>query len=132
MGTKDKKYIENLLRSYKKNKARLRILELGHVSDIDNVLGGIDYSEDKIQTSNLSSLDNIIEAREREQEQLKIDIGVTEALLDSLNERDRFLVWQFYVERKTRIQIANDMNYYDIKSVGNNKERIISGLLDLV
>ena len=132
MGTKDKKYIENLLRSYKKNKARLRILELGHVSDIDNVLGGIDYSKDKIQTSNLSSLDNIIEAREREQEQLKIDIGVTDALLDSLSEKDRFLTWQYYIEKRTQVQIAHDMNYYDVATVWRNRDRIIKDMIELV
>ncbi|HSQ89025.1 hypothetical protein, partial [Romboutsia sp.] len=126
------KYIENLLRSYKKNKARLRILELGHVSDIDNVLGGIDYSKDKIQTSNLSSLDNIIEAREREQEQLKIDIGVTDALLDSLSEKDRFLTWQYYIEKRTQVQIAHDMNYYDVATVWRNRDRIIKDMIELV
>ena len=132
MGTKDKKYIENLLRSYKKNKARLRILELGHVSDIDNVLGGIDYSKDKIQTSNLSSLDNIIEAREREQEQLKIDIGVAEALIDSLVEKDRFIIWQYYIEHKTLLDIAYEMNYKETRTVWGNKERIINSMMELV
>lgn len=38
--TKDKKYIEYLLRNYKKNKARLRILELGMVNEQDNIING--------------------------------------------------------------------------------------------
>ena len=43
--TRDKKrYIEALLYNYKKNKARLQILELGLISDDDFILGSIDYS----------------------------------------------------------------------------------------
>ena len=43
--TKDKyKYIEGLLRNYKKNKSRIKILELGLVTDDDYTLGAIDYS----------------------------------------------------------------------------------------
>ena len=63
--TKDKiAYVEALLYNYKKNKARVRILELGLVSDEDFVLGSIDYSSDRVQTSNLSSLDSKIIARQ--------------------------------------------------------------------
>ena len=64
--TKDKiAYVEALLYNYKKNKARVRILELGLVSDEDFVLGSIDYSSDRVQTSNLSSLDSKIIARQK-------------------------------------------------------------------
>ena len=41
--TKDKKYIEYLLKNYKRNKSRLRILELGWVNEQDNILSGVDY-----------------------------------------------------------------------------------------
>ena len=62
---RDKFYIENLFRNYKRNVSRLEILENNLVSDDDFLLGAIDYSKDKVQTSNLSSLDNVISAVER-------------------------------------------------------------------
>ena len=68
LGTKDKFYIENLFRSYKRNKSRLQILDKNLISDDDFLLGAIDYSKEKVQTSNLSSLDNIIEKREKEKD----------------------------------------------------------------
>ena len=85
---RDKFYIEELFRRYKRNVSRLEILENNLVSDDDFLLGAIDYSKEKIQTSNLSSLDNIIEKREKEKDQLIKDITLTEILLDSLTERD--------------------------------------------
>ena len=71
---RDKFYIENLFRNYKRNKSRLQILDKNLISDDDFLLGAIDYSKEKIQTSNLSSLDNIIEKREKEKDQLVKDI----------------------------------------------------------
>ena len=53
--TKDKyKYIEDLLRNYKKNKSRIKVLELGLITDDDFTVGAIDYSKDKIQVSKMS------------------------------------------------------------------------------
>ena len=90
--TRDKKrYIEALLYNYKKNKARLQILELGLISDDDFILGGIDYSKERVQSSNLSSLDNKIIAREKETARLKRDIRLVEILLDSLSEREHLV-----------------------------------------
>ena len=85
--TKDKKYIEYLLRNYKKKKSRLRILNLGLINEDDNILNGIDYSKDKIQTSNLTSLDDAIIKREEEIKRLEYEINIVEALLDSLDSR---------------------------------------------
>ena len=99
MVTKDKKYIEYLFRNYKRNKSRLQILDKNLISDDDFLLGAIDYSKEKIQTSNLSSLDNIIEKREKEKEQLIKDITLTEILLDSLTEKDYLIINSFYIER---------------------------------
>ena len=65
--TKDKyKYVEGLLRNYKKNKSRIKILELGLVTDDDYTLSAIDYSKDKIQTSNKSDLSDAVVKREKE------------------------------------------------------------------
>ena len=128
----DKSYIENLFKNYKRNKARLLILDKNLVDDDDFILRAIDYSNDKIQTSNLSSLDNIIECREKEKDQLKKDIALTEILLDSLNERDRILIESYYIERKTQTQVANIINVYEISTVWRNRERILNTLTELL
>ena len=98
--TKDKyKYVEGLLRNYKKNKSRIKILELGLVTDDDYTLGAIDYSKDKIQTSTKSDLSDAIVKREKELEKLKYEVK---------------------------------LNYYETKSVWNNKDRIMNSLVELV
>ena len=94
--TKDKyKYIEGLLRNYKKNKSRIKILELGLVTDDDYTLGAIDYSKDKIQTSNKSDLSDAVVKREKELEKLKYEVKLTDALLESLNNKDRYIIRGF-------------------------------------
>lgn len=129
---RDKFYIENLFRNYKRNKSRLQILDKNLISDDDFLLGAIDYSKEKIQTSNLSSLDNIIEKREKEKDQLIKDIALTEILLDSLTERDYIIINSFYIERKTLVRIAQLLNRDDTKTVWRNKERILNTLTELL
>ena len=129
---RDKFYIENLFRNYKRNKSRLQILDKNLISDDDFLLGAIDYSKEKIQTSNLSSLDNIIEKREKEKEQLTKDITLTEILLDSLTERDYIIINSFYIERKTLVRIAQSLNRDDTKTVWRNKERILNELIEVI
>ena len=77
--TKDKyKYIEDLLRNYKKNKSRIKVLELGLITDDDFTVGATDYSKDKIQVSNMSDLSDIVIGREKELDQLKYEVNLTE------------------------------------------------------
>lgn len=134
--TKDKKYIENLLRRYKRNKARFTILEKGLVSEDDDVLGAIDYTSKlktgNIQTSNINSLDNKIERREKEKEKLIEDITLTEILLESLTERDYMLIYNYYIERKTLVRIAQMLDRDDTKTIWRNKSRIINELEELL
>ena len=131
--TKDKyKYIENLFRNYKKNKSRIKILNLGMVTDDDFTVSGIDYSKDKIQTSNMSDLSDTVIKREKELEKLIYEVNVTEALLESLNTKDRYIIEAFYIENIRMNKIAVKLNYYEIKTVWNNKDRIMNYLLDLV
>ena len=76
--TKDKyKYIENLFRNYKKNKSRIKILRLGYITDDDFTISGVDYSKDKIQTSNMSDLSDTVIKREKELEKLIYEVNVT-------------------------------------------------------
>ena len=131
--TKDKyKYIENLLRNYKKNKSRIKILELGLVTDDDYVLGAIDNSRDKIQTSNKSDLSDLVVRREKELEKLKKEVDLAEILLESLNNRDRYIVEAYYIENIRINKIAVKLNYYENKSVWNNKHKIIKSLMEIV
>ena len=131
--TKDKyKYIENLFRNYKKNKSRIKILQLGYITDDDFTISGVDYSKDKIQTSNMSDLSDAVIKREKELEKLMYEVSVTEALLESLNTKDRYIIEAFYIENIRMNKIAVKLNYYEIKTVWNNKDRIMNYLLDLV
>ena len=131
--TKDKyKYIENLFRNYKKNKSRIKILNLGMVTDDDFTISGVDYSKDKIQTSNMSDLSDTVIKREKELEKLMYEVNVTEALLESLNTKDRYIIEAFYIENIRMNKIAVKLNYYETKTVWNNKDRIMNYLLDLV
>ena len=131
--TKDKyKYIENLFRNYKKNKSRIKILNLGMVTDDDFTITGVDYSKDKIQTSNMNDLSDLVIKREKELDKLIYEVNVTEALLESLNNKDRYIIEAFYIENIRMNKIAVKLNYYETKTVWNNKDRIMTYLLDLV
>ena len=125
-------YVEALLYNYKKNKARVRILELGLISDEDFVLGSIDYSSDRVQTSNLSSLDNKIIARQREMGKLKKDIIRTDEMLGILKERDRLVVTSFYIDRLPIRKIKYMIDRDDDKTVWRIKREALENMADLV
>ena len=125
-------YVEALLYNYKKNKARVRILELGLISDEDFVLGSIDYSSDRVQTSNLSSLDNKIIARQREMGKLKKDIIRTDEMLGVLKERDRLVVTSFYIDRLPIRKIKYMIDRDDDKTVWRIKREALENMADLV
>ena len=131
--TRDKKrYIEALLYNYKKNKARLQILELGLISDDDFILGSIDYSKERVQSSNLSSLDNKVIAREKEITRLKKDIKLVEILLDSLSERECLVVKSFYIENISNVKIADMIDRVDLKTVWRIKDNALKNMTNLI
>ena len=131
--SKDKyKYIENLLRNYKKNKSRIKILELGIVTDDDFTISAIDYSKEKIQVSHQSDLSDLVIKREKELDKLKYEVSLTDALLESLNTKDRYIVEAFYIENIRMNKIALKLNYYETKTIWINKDRIINSLVNLV
>ena len=131
--TRDKKrYIEALLYNYKKNKARLQILELGLISDDDFILGSIDYSKERVQSSNFSSLDNKVIAREREITRLKKDIKLVEILLDSLSEREHLVVKSFYIENISNVKIADMIDRIDLKTVWRIKDNALRNMTNLI
>lgn len=136
MQSKDKKYIENLFRNYKRNIARLKILNLNLIQEEDSIIQGVNYTDKlkigNISTSNLTSLDSIIEKREKEKDQLKEEITLAEILLDSLGEKDKMIVEAYYIENKTQVQVANMLNVYELSTVWRNRERILNKLLELL
>ena len=97
------KKVEHLLRSYKENKAEVEMLTYR----LD--LNAIDYSKDKIQTSNISTLDEVVIAREKKLIQLKKDIHTTEALIRSLGERDYKIINDFYILERSQTKIGADL-----------------------
>ena len=97
------KKVEHLLRSYKENKAEVEMLTYR----LD--LNAIDYSKDKIQTSNISTLDEVVIAREKKLTQLKQDIHTTEALIKSLGERDYKIINDFYILERSQTKIGADL-----------------------
>lgn len=133
---KDTKDIASLLRGFKRNKARLKILEMGLVTDDDYTLGAIDYSSDNVQTSNLSSLDNRILAREREAEELKRKIAITEILVDSIDSRKdnqyRKLIEGYYIENMTQSEVMHDIGIYDNRYFFELCRKALNSLLELV
>ena len=134
--TKDKKYIEYLLRNYKKKKSRLRILNLGLINEDDNILNGIDYSKDKIQTSILTSLDDAIIKREEEIKRLEYEINIVEALLDSLDSRKdnqyRQLVENYYIENKTYSEVMPIINIYNRYHYFELCKKVLNDFLELI
>lgn len=134
--TKDKKYVEYLLRNYKRNKSRLKILELGLINEQDNVINGIDYSRERVQTSNLGSLDNSVIAREEEMHDLLYKIAITEALLDSLDSRKdsqyRQVVENYYIENKTYTEVMTIIGMYNRYNYFELCKRILNELVELV
>ena len=97
------KKVEHLLRSYKENKSEVEMLTYR----LD--LNAIDYSKDKIQTSNISTLDEVVIAREKKLTQLKQDIHTTEALIKSLGERDYKIINDFYILERSQTKIGADL-----------------------
>lgn len=134
--TKDRKYIENLFRNYKRNKARLKVLELGLLDDDDYTLGSIDYSSDNVQTSNIATLDNRIIARENETKRLKKDLTITEILLDSLDSRKdnqyKNVVNNYWIEGMTYTEVMPLVNIYSADNYFKLCNRVADSLLELL
>ena len=138
---RDKSYIENLFRNYKRNIARLRYLNLNLVSDDDDdILRSVNYTNKlkvgNIQTSNLNSLDNIIIRREQEKIQLEEDIALTEILLDSLDSRKdeqyKKIIQYYYIENMTQKEVMKIIELYDRKYFFKLCNTILNSLIQIV
>lgn len=132
----DVKYVEGLLRNYKKNKARLKILELNMLSHEDNELRGIDYSREVVQTSNISNLDSIIIKREEEYNKLKYLVTLTETLIDSLDSRRdnqyRKIANYYYIENMTYTEVMPIVGIYTADHFYSLGRKVLKELTSLM
>ena len=110
------KKVEALLRNYKRNKSRIRILELNLEDEEETFIGAIDYSKDNVQTSNKRDLSDVVVAREKELKKLRKDVATTEALIDSLNSRKdsqyKKVVELYYIEGNIAENVMVEVGVY--------------------
>ena len=114
----------------------MRLCALGMVTDDDFTISGVDYSKDKIQTSNLTSLDDAIIKREEEIKRLEYEINIVEALLDSLDSRKdnqyRQLVENYYIENKTYTEVMPIINIYNRYHYFELCKKVLNEFLELI
>ena len=110
------KKVEALLRNYKRNKSRIRILELNLEDEDETFIGAIDYSKDNVQTSNKRDLSDVVVAREKELKRLRKDVATTEALIDSMNSRKdsqyKKVVELYYIEGNIAQDVMSEVSVY--------------------
>ena len=89
-------YIEKLLKKYRQNKAEVELI----------AVMGYDYSSVKVQTSNISTLDNTVIRIGK----LKKEIAIVDALIGALNAKDKFIIESFYKEGRKLMWIGSHPN----------------------
>ena len=89
-------YIEKLLKKYRENKAEVELI----------TVMGYNYSSVKVQTSNISTLDNTIIRMEK----LRREIAIVDALINTLNAKDKFIIESFYKEGRKLMWIGSHPN----------------------
>lgn len=130
------KKVEALLRNYKRNKSRIRILELNLEDEDEAFIGAIDYSRDNVQTSNKRDLSDVVVAREKELKKLRKDVATTEALLDSLDSRkdDQYkkVINYFYIENITAEETMVKIGIYSKYAFWELRQKILNKLAELL
>ena len=95
--TKDEySYIEKLLKKYRQNKSEVELI----------TVMGYDYSSVKVQTSNISTLDNTVIRIGK----LKKEIAIVDALISVLSAKDKFIIESFYKEGRKLMWIGSHPN----------------------
>ena len=125
-------YVTRILKNYKKYKTRVKVIEKGLYTDDDCILSAMNYDSVRVQTSNLSSLDNDIISREEEKERLIKYVNTVDVILESLNNKDLGIIRDIYFERLKFIDIAYKNNWNDKSTVFYNNVRIIKELTKLI
>ena len=125
-------YVTRILKNYKKYKTRIKVIEKGLYTDDDNILSAMNYDSVRVQTSNLSNLDNNILSREEEKERLIKYVNTVDTILESLNSKDLGIIRDIHFERLKFIDIAYKNNWNDKSTVFYNNVRIIKELVKLI
>ena len=125
-------YVTRILKNYKKYKTRVKVIEKGLYTDDDCILSAMNYDSVRVQTSNLSNLDNNILSREEEKERLIKYVNTVDTILESLNSKDLEIIRDIYFERLKFIDIAYKNNWNDKSTVFYNNVRIIKELVKLI
>lgn len=86
------KYVEKLLKKYRDNLAEINLI----------TVMGIDYSSVRVQTSNISSLDNVAIKLEK----LRKENDIVDALIQCLSNKEKFIIESFYKEGRKRMLIG--------------------------
>lgn len=128
---KDKRdLIKELLRRHEDNVNRKKMIEYHNFSDEETLIGGVDYSAVKVQTSGISDLSNIPIQRENELEALNYEIGLVERLVDSIRgrkkDRNRIIINHFYIQGRKKESVMDEVFMYD-PSYFN---KICNGIID--
>lgn len=115
---KDKRdLIKELLRTHEDKINRKRMIEYHNFSDEETLIGGMDYSNVKVQTSGIKDLSDIPIQREAELEALNYEIGLVERLIDSIRgrkkERNRFIIIKFFIEGVKKEKVMDEVFMYD-------------------
>lgn len=134
--TKDKKeLLINCLKKYKRNVARLGLLQNSLLFDeeVDILSSAIDYSRDQVQTSNINGIDKFLEDKESKREdeiaQLKKDIDRVEYVLEALKDKDRKVVERTYVLKEPGLKVASDLGYTELRSMYTYRSQVISNIV---
>lgn len=116
---KKEKTVEGLLYSYKENKAELKMLSYR----LD--LQAVQYDKENVQTSNKSDVSDIVIAREERLNELKKDVNDVECLISTLDEKEKIVIEGYFIEKKTLVELASTIGYYDVKSALRKKEKAL-------
>lgn len=120
-----RKKIESLLWNYKNNKAESKMLSFR----LD--LQAVDYSKDRVQTSNKSDLSDIVIAREKKLNQIREDINTVEALISTLTSKERAIIKGYYIDRKTLSEIGEEIGFYRKGTVASNRDKALDKMTNL-
>lgn len=115
--TIDARYIKNILRNYKWNKSRIRMLELRQLKHTENNMTPFDYCGNNITYSKKTDLDDMSIMGKNELNMLRWQVEEVEIMLESLDSRKksqkRKLIEFYYIENLTQREAMEKLGLYD-------------------
>ena len=140
---KNKRYkkVEAMLYNYKKTKAEIKILtrQLEILENNYMGTGAISYDE-KTQSTNKfnSSVENEVIKREKDIQELKNKIRLTEIeieniddVLNTLNDREAYVIREYYINKRLLKVICDEIHVNENYS-SDYKSRIVNKICDMI